>query len=127
MLALAPIFSILPDWWLTGTLPRGLGWLGVGCAVVGTAGLSRTPTQRLDLRGLFARDDALDALGSAFFLGVLAAVDRHNVLAMNVPSYLVAAYAGARRPAPGGRARPRPGAGRVAAGGPARRACSSTP
>ncbi len=92
VLALAPIFSILPDWWLTGALPRGLGWLGVGLAVVGTAGLSRTPTRRLDLRGLFARGDALDALGAAIFLGVLAAVDRRNVLAMSVPSYLVAAY-----------------------------------
>ena len=93
VLALAPVFSILPDWWLTGTLPRGLGWLGVGLAVVGTAGLSRTPAQRMDLLGLFARKDALDALGSAFFLGVLAAVDRRNVLAMHVPSYFVAAYA----------------------------------
>jgi drug/metabolite transporter (DMT)-like permease len=93
VLALAPVFSILPDWWLTDTLPRGLGWLGVGLAVVGTAGLSRTPARRMDLRGLFSRGDALDALGSAFFLGVLAAVDRHNVLAMHVPSYLVAAYA----------------------------------
>lgn len=25
VLALAPIFSILPDWWLTDTLPRGVG------------------------------------------------------------------------------------------------------
>ena len=93
VLALAPVFSIVPDWWLTGSLPHGLGWLGVGLAVVGTAGLSATPDRRLDLRGLFTRADALDALGSAFFLGVLAAVDRHNVLRMDVPSYLVGAYA----------------------------------
>src|SRR4029453_12921023 len=92
VLALAPVFSILPDWWLTGTLPHGLGWIGGGLAVVGTAGLSATPGRRLDLRSLFARADALDALGAAFFLGVLAAIDRHNVLAMHVPSYLVAAY-----------------------------------
>jgi drug/metabolite transporter (DMT)-like permease len=92
VLALAPVFSILPDWWLTGALPRGLGWLGVGLAVVGTAGLSRTPSRRFDLRALFTRRDAVDTLGSAFFLGVLAAVDRRNVLAMSVPSYLVAAY-----------------------------------
>jgi len=92
VLALAPIFSILPDWWLTDTLPRGAGWLGVGLSVVGTAGLSRTPTRRLDLRAFFSRGDALDALGSAVFLGVLAAVDRRNVLAMSVPSYFVAAY-----------------------------------
>ena len=93
VLALAPVFSILPDWWLTGTLPHGLGWIGVGLAVLGTAGLSATPGRRLDLQGLFARADALDALGAAFFLGVLAAIDRHNVLAMHVPSYLVGAYA----------------------------------
>lgn len=93
VLALAPVFSILPDWWLTGTLPHGLGWVGVGLAAVGTAGLSATPSRRLDLRGLFTRSDALDALGSAFFLGVLAAIDRHNVLRMPVPSYLVGAYA----------------------------------
>lgn len=93
VLALAPVFSIVPDWWLTGSLPLGLGWIGVGLAVVGTAGLSATPDRRLDLRGLFTRADALDALGSAFFLGVLAAVDRHNVLRMDVPSYLVGAYA----------------------------------
>lgn len=93
VLALAPVFSIVPDWWLTGTLPRGLGWIGVGLAVVGTAGLSATSARRLDLRGLFTRSDALDALGSAFFLGVLAAVDRHNVLRMDVPSYLAGAYA----------------------------------
>lgn len=93
VLALTPVFSIVPDWWLTGTLPHGLGWLGVGLAAVGTAGLSATPDRRLDLRGLFTRSDALDALGSAFFLGVLAAIDHHNVLRMHVPSYLVGAYA----------------------------------
>ena len=92
VLALAPLFSIVPDWWLSGSHPRGLGWIGVGLAVVGTAGLSVIPGRRLDLRGLFARADVLDALGSAFFLGVLAAIDRHNVLRMPVPSYLVGAY-----------------------------------
>ena len=92
VLALAPVFSILPDWWLTDTLPRGVGWIGVGLSVAGTAGLSRTPTRRMDLRAFFSRGDALDALGSAFFLGVLAAVDRRNVLAMSVPSYFIAAY-----------------------------------
>ena len=74
VLALAPIFSILPDWWLTEALPRGVGWIGVGLSVVDTAGLSRTPTRRLDLRTFFSRGDALDALGSAVLLGVLAAV-----------------------------------------------------
>jgi drug/metabolite transporter (DMT)-like permease len=92
VLALAPIFSILPDWWLTDTLPRGVGWIGVGLSVAGTAGLSRTPTRRVDLRSFFSRGDTLDALGSAVFLGVLAAVDRRNVLSMSVPSYFVAAY-----------------------------------
>src|SRR5262249_2817254 len=94
VLALAPVLSILPDWWLTGTLPRGLGWIGVGLSVVGTAGLSATPGRRLDLRGLFAPAHALDApRGAVFFLGGLAAVDRPNVMAMHVPSYLVGAYA----------------------------------
>ena len=64
----------------------------MGLSVVGTAGLSRTPTRRLDLRAFFSRGNALDALGSAV-LGVLAAVDRRNVLAMSVPSYFVVAYA----------------------------------
>ena len=62
----------------------------------------RHADRRLDLRGLFTRADALDALGSAFFLGVLAAIDRHNVLRMNVPSYLVGAYGSRRAPAGGG-------------------------
>jgi drug/metabolite transporter (DMT)-like permease len=30
ILALSPIASIVPDWWLTGTLPHGIGWIGVG-------------------------------------------------------------------------------------------------
>ena len=102
VLALAPVFSIVPDWWLTGTLPRGLGWIGVGLAVVGTAGLSATPKRRLDLRGLFTRADALDALGSAFFLGVLAAVDRHNVLAMACRPTWWARTGCSRSPAGGG-------------------------
>ena len=27
ILALSPIASIAPDWWLTGTLPHGIGWI----------------------------------------------------------------------------------------------------
>jgi drug/metabolite transporter (DMT)-like permease len=41
ILALSPIASIVPDWWLTGALPHGIGWVGVGASVLGTVSLSR--------------------------------------------------------------------------------------
>jgi len=44
------------------------------------------------VRVLFARRDALDALGAAFFLGFLAAVDRWAALALGPPSYLVSSH-----------------------------------
>jgi drug/metabolite transporter (DMT)-like permease len=90
VLALSPVFAILPDWVLSGALPRGLGWVGVGLSVLGTMGLSGTPERRLDPVGLFARRDALDALGAAALLGVLSGVDRLNVHAIGLAPYLLA-------------------------------------
>jgi drug/metabolite transporter (DMT)-like permease len=81
--------SIVPDWLLTGALPRGLGWVGVGLSVMGTMGLSGTPERRLDPRGLFSRADARDALVAAAVLGALSGVDRINVLAIGVAPYLL--------------------------------------
>ena len=70
--ALSPIFTVLPDAVLSGTLPTPLGWLGLALALAGTSTLSGGGS----LRALFARRDALDALGAAVLLGFLAAVDR---------------------------------------------------
>jgi drug/metabolite transporter (DMT)-like permease len=92
VLALSPIFSVAPDWLLTGALPRGLGWIGIAISVVGTVGLSRMPTRRFDVARLFARDDALCALGAAVALGLLSAVDRLMTVRIGVPGYLVAIY-----------------------------------
>jgi drug/metabolite transporter (DMT)-like permease len=89
VLALSPVFAIVPDWLLTGALPRGLGWVGVGLSVMGTMGLSGTPERRLDPRGLFSRADARDALVAAAVLGALSGVDRINVLAIGVAPYLL--------------------------------------
>jgi drug/metabolite transporter (DMT)-like permease len=89
VLALSPVFAILPDWALTGALPHGLGWIGIGLSVVGTMGLSGTPERRLDPRALFSRADARDALAAAALLGVLSGVDRLNVLAIGVAPYLL--------------------------------------
>lgn len=89
VLALSPVFAIVPDWLLTGALPRGLGWVGVGLSVVGTMGLSGTPERRLDPRALFSRADARDALVAAAVLGALSGVDRINVLAIGVAPYLL--------------------------------------
>jgi drug/metabolite transporter (DMT)-like permease len=90
--ALSPVFTVLPDAVLSGTLPSPLGWLGLGLAVAGTASLSAGPTGGGSLRTLFARRDALDALGAAVFLGFLGAVDRWGALAMGPPSYLVCSH-----------------------------------
>jgi drug/metabolite transporter (DMT)-like permease len=92
LLAIAPLVSILPDWLFTGTLPRGLGWLGVGITVVGTMTLSRSETRRFDLRRLFTREDALCALGAAVTFGFLAAIDRRVTMEVGVSSYIVAIY-----------------------------------
>lgn len=95
ILALSPIFTILPDAILSGGLPTTLGWVGLALSLTGTASLSGAgaPAGPLGrLRALFARRDALDALGSAFLLGFLAAVDRWAALALGAPSYLVVSH-----------------------------------
>src|SRR4029079_15882765 len=76
--ALSPVFTVLPDAVLSGTLPSPLGWLGLALSVTGTVSLSGGAR---GLRALFARRDALDALGAAILLGFLAAVDRWGALA----------------------------------------------
>jgi drug/metabolite transporter (DMT)-like permease len=90
--ALSPIFTIVPDAVLSGTLPSALGWLGVGLAVAGTVGLSRGSASGGTLRTLFRRRDALDALVAAIFLGMLSAVDRWGALTLGPPSYLVCSH-----------------------------------
>ncbi len=90
--ALSPIFTVVPDAVLSGTLPSPLGWLGLGLAVAGTSSLSRGAASGGSLRALFARRDALDALGAAVLLGFLAAVDRWGALALGPPSYLVCSH-----------------------------------
>jgi drug/metabolite transporter (DMT)-like permease len=88
--ALSPVFTVLPDALLSGTLPSPLGWLGLALSVAGTVSLSGGAAGRL--RTLFARRDALDALGAAVLLGMVAAVDRWGALAMGPPSYLVCSH-----------------------------------
>jgi drug/metabolite transporter (DMT)-like permease len=88
--ALSPIFTVLPDAVLSGTLPSALGWIGLALSVTGTLSLSGVGAARV--RALFARRDALDALGAAVLLGFLAAVDRWGALALGSPSYLVCSH-----------------------------------
>jgi drug/metabolite transporter (DMT)-like permease len=93
ILALSPIFTIVPDAVLSGGLPSALGWIGLGLSLTGTVSLSGQGTGRLGrVRALFARRDALDALGAAFLLGFLAAVDRYGARHMGPPSYLVCSH-----------------------------------
>jgi drug/metabolite transporter (DMT)-like permease len=88
--ALSPVFTVLPDAALSGTLPSPLGWLGLALSVGGTVSLSGGAGRRL--RALFGRRDALDALGAAILLGFVAAVDRWGALTMGPPSYLVCSH-----------------------------------
>lgn len=89
--ALSPIFTVLPDFVLSGTVPNALGWLGLALAVGGTVTLSGGAAGAT-LRAIFARRDALDALGAAVLLGFLAAVDRWAALAIGPPSYLLCSH-----------------------------------
>jgi drug/metabolite transporter (DMT)-like permease len=71
ILALSPIFTILPDAALAGGWPSALGWIGLALSLTGTVSLSGGPgpTGLLGrVRVLFARPDALDALGAACLL-----------------------------------------------------------
>ena len=90
--ALSPIFTVVPDAVLSGTLPTPLGFVGIGLAVAGTVGLSRGAASGGTLRALFRRRDALDALLAAIFLGMLSAVDRWGALAIGPPSYLLCSH-----------------------------------
>jgi uncharacterized membrane protein len=89
--ALSPVFTVLPDFALSRTLPSALGWLGLALAVAGTLNLSGGAAGAT-LRAVFTRRDALDALGAAVLLGFLAAVDRWAALVMGPPSYLVCSH-----------------------------------
>jgi drug/metabolite transporter (DMT)-like permease len=87
--ALSPVFTIVPDALLSGTVPTALGWLGLALAVTGTVSLSRGGASGGSLRSFFTRPDARDALGAAIFLGGLSAVDRWAALQLGPPSYLL--------------------------------------
>lgn len=93
--ALSPIFTVLPDAILSGGLPSPLGWLGLALSVAGVTSLSGGRGHWPRLRALFARRDALDALGAAFFLGLLASVDRWGAIHLGPASYLVASHGAA--------------------------------
>jgi hypothetical protein len=88
--ALSPVFTVVPDAVLSGTLPTPLGWLRLALSVTGTVSLSAGTSR--GLWALFARRDALDALGAAILLGLVAAVDRWGALAMGPPSYLLCSH-----------------------------------
>jgi drug/metabolite transporter (DMT)-like permease len=95
ILALSPVFTILPDAVLSGGRPSALGWLGLSLSLTGTVSLSGAGTGRAErIRSLFSRRDTLDALGAAFLLGFLAAVDRYGARHLGPPSYLVCAHGG---------------------------------
>ena len=96
ILALSPLFTILPDAALSGGLPSALGWVGLALSLTGTVNLSGADAVgRLGrVRALFKRGDALDALGAAFLLGFLAAVDRYGARHLGPPSYLVVTHGG---------------------------------
>jgi drug/metabolite transporter (DMT)-like permease len=87
--ALSPIFTVIPDAVLSGALPTPLGWLGLALAVTGTVSLSGGTSVVGRLRALFARRDALDALGAAILLGLVASIDRWGALALGPPTYLL--------------------------------------
>lgn len=92
ILALSPAFTVLPDAALSGTLPTPLGWFGLGLSLIGTMSLSGGAAGGGRLPALLVRRDARDALGAAFLLGFLAAVDRWGALTLGPPSYLVCSH-----------------------------------
>src|SRR3989441_970307 len=53
--ALSPVFTVLPDAVLSGTLPSPLGWLGLALAVAGTSNLWRGAAGGRSLRARFVR------------------------------------------------------------------------
>jgi uncharacterized membrane protein len=94
VLALSPVFTVVPDAVLSGSLPTPLGWLGLGLSLVGTVNLSAGSPGRGWLRALLARGDVVDAFGAAILLGFLGAVDRRGALMLGPPSYLVCSHGG---------------------------------
>jgi drug/metabolite transporter (DMT)-like permease len=95
ILALSPVFTILPDAMLSGGWPSALGWLGLALSLTGTISLSGAGAGRAErARSMLARRDTLDALGAAFLLGFLAAVDRYGARHLGPPSYLVCSHGG---------------------------------
>jgi drug/metabolite transporter (DMT)-like permease len=93
VLATSPVFAILPDYLMSGSLPRGLGWLGIALTVAGTISLSRNVRGHFAPRELLRREDAICTLAASIVLGVLSGVDRRAALAIGVPSYLLALHA----------------------------------
>ena len=89
--ALSPVFTVAPDFILSGAVPSPLGWVGLVLAVGGTFTLAGGAAGAT-LRAVFARRDALDALGAAVLLGFLAAVDRWGAIAIGPPSYLLCSH-----------------------------------
>jgi drug/metabolite transporter (DMT)-like permease len=87
--ALSPVFTVIPDAVLSGTLPSPLGWLGLALSVTGTVSLAGGSGVAARLRALFSRRDALDALGAAVLLGMVASIDRWAALALGTPTYLL--------------------------------------
>jgi drug/metabolite transporter (DMT)-like permease len=87
--ALSPVFTVIPDAVLSGTMPSPLGWLGLALSVTGTVSLAGGAGFAGRLRALFARRDALDALGAAILLGMVASIDRWAALALGTPTYLL--------------------------------------
>lgn len=90
--ALSPIFTVWPDALLSGTWPNPLGWVGLLLSVAGTSTLSGGGRGWRRLATLFARRDALDALGAAVLLGMVAAVDRWGARVVGPPPYLLWAH-----------------------------------
>ena len=92
VLATSPVFALLPDYLMSGSHPRGFGWLGIALSVAGTIWLSRDPRGRFAAAELLRRKDALYTLAASIVLGVLSGVDRRAALSLGVGSYLLAMH-----------------------------------